>query len=305
MEDGAVNEVVQTTQDTVDEVVQTTQNTVEEVGRLTSYIQENIPVIISFGLKVLFAILIFCIGRILIKWIRKIIGKSLERSNVDKGVEQFVDSVLKFVLYFILIFTISTKFGVDAASVAAVIASAGVAVGLALQGSLSNFAGGVLILILKPFKVGDYIVEDTNKNEGTVKEIQIFYTKLTTVDNQTIVIPNGMLTNNSLTNVTEKDERQLDLRIGISYNADIRRAKEIMESLLKKDPSVLKEPQMNVFVAELADSAVLLGVRAWVKSDEFWPAKWRLLENIKLEFDENEIEIPYPQMTVHMGKERS
>lgn len=305
MEDGAMNEVAQTTLNTVDEVVETTQNTVEEVGRFTSYVQENIPVIVSFGLKVILAILIFCIGRILIRWIRKLVSKSLERSNVDKGVEQFVDSVLKFALYFILIFTISTKFGVDAASVAAVIASAGVAVGLALQGSLSNFAGGVLILLLKPFKVGDYIIEDTNKNEGTVKEIQIFYTKLSTVDNQTIVIPNGMLTNNSLTNVTEKDERQLDLRIGISYNADIRRAKEIMEKLLADEPSVLKDAQMNVFVAELADSAVLLGVRAWVKNDEFWPAKWRLLENIKLEFDENGIEIPYPQMTIHMGKERS
>lgn len=305
MEDGAMNDVAQTTQDTVDEVVETTQNTVEEVGRFTSYVQDNIPVIISFGLKVLFAILIFCIGRILIKWIRKLVSKSLERSNVDKGVEQFVDSMLKFALYFVLIFTISTKFGVDAASVAAVIASAGVAVGLALQGSLSNFAGGVLILLLKPFKVGDYIIEDTNKNEGTVKEIQIFYTKLSTVDNQTIVIPNGMLTNNSLTNVTEKDERQLDLRIGISYNADIRRAKEIMEKLLASDPSVLKDAQMNVFVAELADSAVLLGVRAWVKNDEFWPAKWRLLENIKLEFDKDGIEIPYPQMTIHMGKEKS
>lgn len=291
MEDGAINEVVETT-----------QNTVGEVGRFTSYVQNNIPVIISFGLKVIFAILIFCVGRILIKWIRKLVNKSLERSNVDKGVEQFVDSMLKFALYFILIFTISTKFGVDAASVAAVIASAGVAVGLALQGSLSNFAGGVLILLLKPFKVGDYIIEDTNKNEGTVKEIQIFYTKLSTVDNQTIVIPNGMLTNNSLTNVTEKDERQLDLRIGISYNADIRKAKEIMEKLLAGDPAVLKEARMNVFVAELTDSAVLLGVRAWVKNDEFWPTKWRLLENIKLEFDENGIEIPYPQMTVHMGQ---
>lgn len=305
MEDGAMNEVAQTTQDTVEEVVETTQNTVEEVGRLTSYVHENIPMIISFGLKVLFAILVFCIGRILIKWIRKIVSKSLERSNVDKGVEQFVDSVLKFALYFVLIFSIAREFGVDAASVAAVIASAGVALGLALQGSLSNFAGGVLILLLKPFKVGDYIIEDTNNNEGTVKEIQIFYTKLSTVDNKTIVIPNGMLTNNSLTNVAEKDERQLDLRIGISYNANIRTAKELIENLLKNDSYILKEEQMNVFVAELADSAVLLGVRAWVKSDEFWPAKWQLLEHIKIALDENGIEIPYPQMTVHMGKERS
>lgn len=305
MEGETANGVARTTQETVEEVVETTQNTVEEVGRLTAYIQENIPAIISFGLKVIFAIVVFYIGRVVIKWIRKIVSKSLERSNVDKGVEQFVDSMLRFGLYFVLIFTIATKFGVDAASVAAVIASAGVTLGFALQGSLSNFAGGVLILLLKPFKVGDYIIEDTNKNEGTVKEIQIFYTKLSTIDNRTIVIPNGMLTNNSLTNVTEKDERQLDLRISISYNSDIRKAKEIMEQLLNHESAVLADAEKNVFVAELADSAVILGVRAWVKSDEFWPAKWRLLEKIKLEFTDKGIEIPYPQMTVHMGQEKS
>lgn len=305
MEGETANGVARTTQETVEEVVETTQNTVEEVGRLTAYIQENIPAIISFGLKVIFAIVVFYIGRVVIKWIRKIVSKSLERSNVDKGVEQFVDSMLRFGLYFVLIFTIATKFGVDAASVAAVIASAGVTLGFALQGSLSNFAGGVLILLLKPFKVGDYIIEDTNRNEGTVKEIQIFYTKLSTIDNRTIVIPNGMLTNNSLTNVTEKDERQLDLRISISYNSDIRKAKEIMEQLLNHESAVLADAEKNVFVAELADSAVILGVRAWVKSDEFWPAKWRLLEKIKLEFTDKGIEIPYPQMTVHMGQEKS
>ncbi len=223
---------------------------------------------------------------------------------MDKGVEQFVDSMLKFGLYFVLIFTIATKFGLDAASVAAVIASAGVALGLALQGSLSNFAGGVLILLLKPFKVGDYIIEDTNKNEGTVKEIQIFYTKLSTIDNKTIVIPNGILTNNSLTNVSEKNERQLDLKIGVSYQSDLKAAKNILLKILENDPAVLKEPEMNVFVSELGDSAVILGMRGWVRNDEFWPARWRILEKIKLELDENGIEIPYPQMTVHMGREK-
>lgn len=291
-------------EETVEEVVQATQDTVEEVNRFTVYVQDNIPGIISFGLKVLLAIAVFCIGRILIGWIRKIVRKSMERSGADKGVEQFVDSLLKFLLYFVLIFTIATKFGVDAASVAAVITSAGVALGLALQGSLSNFAGGVLILLLKPFKVGDYIIEDTNKNEGTVKEIQIFYTKLSTIDNRTIVIPNGILTNNSLTNVSEKNERQLDLKIGISYQADLKKAKDILCRILESDPSVLKDAGRNVFVAELAESAVILGMRGWVKNEEFWPAQWRILEKIKLELDENEIEIPYPQLTVHMGGEK-
>lgn len=291
--------------ETVNEVVQTTQDTVEEVSKFTAYIQDHIPAMISFGIKVLVAIIFFCIGRIVIKWIRKIVRKSLERSSVDKGVEQFVDSMLKFVLYFLLIFTIATKFGVDTASVAALIASAGVAVGLALQGSLSNFAGGVLILLLKPFKVGDYIIEDTNKNEGTVTEIQIFYTKLNTVDNRTIVVPNGILTNNSLTNMTNVPERQLDLRIGISYNADLREAKSVLERILREDPAVFKDKAMNVFVSELSDSAVILGMRAWVKTEDFWPTRWRMLENIKLELDRNGIEIPYPQMTVHMGKEKN
>lgn len=147
--------------------------------------------------------------------------------------------------------------------------------------------------------VGDYIIEDTNGKEGTVKEIQIFYTKLSTIDNKTIVIPNGMLTNNSITNATAKDERQLDLRVGISYNADIKKAKSMIEKLLSEDASILKEEQMNVFVNDLADSAVVLGIRAWVKNEEYWATRWRLLEEIKVELDENGIEIPYPQVTVH------
>lgn len=285
---------------TADEVIKTTQNAVDEVNRFTEYLQEHIPALISFGIKVIFAIIFFCIGRIVIKWIRDIVRKSMERSNADKGVEQFVDSLLKYGLYFLLIFTIATKFGVDTASVAALIASAGVAVGLALQGSLSNFAGGVLILLLKPFKVGDYIIEDSNKNEGTVKEIQIFYTKLSTIDNKTIIIPNSLLTNNSLTNVSEKDERQLDLKIGISYASDLKKAKMLLNDLLEQEEKVLKNEERSVFVSELAESAVILGVRAWVKNEEFWTTKWRMLEKIKLTFDENGIEIPYPQMAVHM-----
>lgn len=286
-----------------EEVTEVTQNAVDEVSKLTTYIQDNIPALIGFGVKVIIALVFFCIGRVLIQWIRKIVGRSLERSTVDKGVEQFVDSLLKFVLYFLLIFTIATKFGVDTASVAALIASGGVAVGLALQGSLSNFAGGVLILLLKPFEVGDYIIEDTNGNEGTVKEIQIFYTKLSTLDNKTIVIPNGILTNNSLTNATAKAERQLDLKVDISYNADLRKAKAVIEKILREDESVLKDEAMNVFVDSLGESSVVIGARAWVKNEEFWPTRWRLLETIKLSLDENGIEIPYPQMTVHMGRE--
>ncbi len=282
--------------------VETAGDAVQEAGRVTAYLQEHIPDLIGFGIKVLFAVLFFCIGRIAIKWIRKIVKRSLTRSRADKGVEQFVDSLLRFGLYFLLIFTIATKFGVDAASVAALIASGGVAIGLALQGSLSNFAGGVLILILKPFEVGDYIVEDTNHNEGTVKEIQIFYTKLSTIDNKTIVIPNGILTNNSLTNMTAQPERRLNIKIGITYEADLRKAKAVIEKLLNEDVCVIKEKEIAVFVDELADHAVVIGARGWVNNEEFWPTQWRLLEEIKLAFDEEGIEIAYPQMKVHMAK---
>ena len=227
--------------DTTQEVTEATQQAVKQVNQITQYLQDSIPGLITFGLEVLAALVAFFIGRLVIKWIRKIVRRSFERSEADKGVEQFVDSLLKYGLYGILIFCLISSLGFDTTSVAALLASSGVAIGLALQGSLSNFAGGVLILLLKPFVVGDYIIEDTNGKEGTVKEIQIFYTKLSTIDNKTIVIPNGMLTNNSITNATAKDERQLDLRVGISYNADIKKAKSMIEKLLSEDASILKE----------------------------------------------------------------
>ena len=286
--------------DTTQEVTDATQEAVKQVNQLTQYVQDSIPELITFGLKVLAALVAFFVGRLVIRWIRKIVRRSFERSGADKGVEQFVDSLLKYGLYALLVFSLISSLGFDTTSVAAVLASGGVAIGLALQGSLSNFAGGVLILLLKPFVVGDYIIEDTNGKEGTVKEIQIFYTKLSTIDNKTIVIPNGMLTNNSITNATAKDERQLDLRVSISYDADIRQAKSVIENLLIKDECIIKNEQINVFVHELADSAVVLGIRAWVKNEEYWETRWRLLEEIKIRLDENGIEIPYPQMAVHM-----
>ena len=288
--------------DTTQEVTDATQEAVKQVNQLTQYVQDSIPELITFGLKVLAALVAFFVGRLVIRWIRKIVRRSFERSGADKGVEQFVDSLLKYGLYALLVFSLISSLGFDTTSVAAVLTSGGVAIGLALQGSLSNFAGGVLILLLKPFVVGDYIIEDSNGKEGTVKEIQIFYTKLSTIDNKTIVIPNGMLTNNSITNATAKDERQLDLRVSISYDADIRQAKNVIEELLEKDECIIKNEQINVFVHELADNAVVLGIRAWVKNEEYWTTRWRLLEEIKLSLDENGIEIPYPQMTVHMQK---
>lgn len=281
-------------------VAEVTQGVVEETMNFQKYLNDHIPDLITFGLKVVLAIVFFFIGRKIITWIRKIVRKSFERSNADKGVEQFVDSLLKFFLYAILLFSIVTKFGVESSSIAALIASGGVAIGLAVQGSLSNFAGGVLILLLKPFVVGDYIIEDNHKNEGTVKEIQIFYTKLSTVDNKTIIIPNGSLANTSLTNVTAKEVRRLEIKVGISYDSDLRKAKKILAEILDQEEKILKEDEVLIYVDDLADSSVQIGIRAWVKTDDYWPVKWKLLEEIKLTFDREGIEIPYPQVKVHM-----
>lgn len=282
------------------EVTEVTSQATQEVNQLIGFINDNIPNMIAFGVKVMLSLLVFFIGSKIIKFIRKIVRRSLEKSTVDKGVEQFVDSVIKAILYALLVFSIAAKFGVDTTSVAALFASGGVAIGLAMQGTLSNFAGGVLILLLKPFVVGDYIIEDSQKNEGTVTEIQLFYTKLSTIDNKIIVIPNGTLSNTSLTNVTTSDMRRLDLDIGISYDSDLKKAKAIIMELLEKDESVLKDQDMLVVVNQLADSAVVLSARSWVKTDDYWTARWRLLEEIKLAMDENGIEIPYQHMTVQM-----
>ncbi|HIW42795.1 MAG TPA: mechanosensitive ion channel [Candidatus Mediterraneibacter vanvlietii] len=289
----------------LDAAASATADAAQEVNRFFQFIEDNIPAMISFGIRVVLALVVFFVGGKVIKWIRKMVSRSFERTNVDAGVAQFVDSMLKFGLYALLIFLIATNLGVESSSIAALIASAGVAIGLAVQGSLSNFAGGVLILLLKPFAVGDYIIVTQEGIQGTVKEIQIFYTKLATVDNQRVVVPNSILTNNSLTNVTARPERQLDLKVGISYDSDLKKAKELIEEKLQADPCIRKDEDIKVFVDSLADSAVMIGLRAWVNTDEYWKTRWKLLEEIKLTFDEEGIEIPYNQLTVHVKPEQT
>ena len=257
---------------------------------------------LHLGLRVLLAVLFFFIGSQLIKIIRKIIKRSMQRANAELGAVQFVDSFVKASLYVILVLLLASSCGVDAASIVALLGSAGVAIGLAVQGSLSNLAGGVLILVLKPFKVGDYIIESHTGKEGTVKEIQIFYTKLLTYDNQTVVLPNGSLANNSLVNVTAQDIRRMDIIVPVSYKADLKRAKEILGNVLEQDEAVLKEQEHIVFVNQLGSSSVDLGVRCWLKQADFWAGKWRLTENCKLALDEAGIEIPYNQLDVHLEK---
>ena len=267
---------------------------------IEKFLEELPEKALHLGVRIVLALVFFAIGVQFIKLLRKIIRKSLERANADVGVSQFIDSFIKVGTYAVLIMVIATSFGVDAASIIAVFGSAGVAIGLALQGSLSNLAGGVLILILKPFKVGDYIIEHTNNNEGTVTEIQIFYTKLTTVDNQVIVLPNGTLANSSLTNVTQAPFRRNEIKIGISYDSDIKTAKAVLMELLEEEDAVLKDKDMLVFVDNLADSSVVLGVRCWFSKEDFWAARWRMLENAKYALEGKGIVLAYPQLDVHI-----
>ena len=289
---------------TTDELQQSAEASVNEVtenmSQFSNYIQEHIPNLINLGIKIIIAIIIFMIGRVIIKWIRKSIRYSFPVKETDAGIATFVDSMVKFGLYILLIIIIAGNLGIELSSITVLFASAGVGVSLALQDFITNFAGGIMILLLRPFTVGDYIIEDTNKNEGTVKEIKIFYTKLMTIENKVIVIPNGKLMNNSLTNVTERDERRLDLKVGISYESDLKKAKEILERLLLSHKDILTNEDWKVFVDSLADSSVVLGIRAYVKMEKYWDTRWELLEQIKLTFDEEGVEIPYNQLTVHM-----
>lgn len=266
------------------------------------YLSDNLPLAIDFGIRLLLTFIFFIVGTKCIKWTIEIARKSMAKSNLDVGVMQFICSVLRTILYGLLISTIAVRFGIESTSVAALLGSVGVAVGLALQGSLSNFAGGILILILKPFVVGDYILEDTNKNEGVVKEIQIFYTKLQSVDNRIVVIPNGMLANSSLTNITGQEMRRIDLKIDIAYSADLLKAKDILMNILLKNEEVCKENDIVVVVDELGSHSVILACKAWVETSLYWKVRWSLLEEIKLEFDRNDVEIPFEQIQVHINK---
>lgn len=259
--------------------------------------------IIGFGVRVIVAAILFFVGAKLIKFIRKVTKKSLQRANVETGIIQFLDGLIKACLYGLLILMIAGNFGFDATSVVALVGSAGVTIGLALQGSLSNLAGGVLILLLKPFRVGDFIMESGQGTEGTVKEIGIFYTKLTTTDGKVVVLPNGNLANSSITNATDSPIRRIDLIVGISYDADLREAKEVLRGVMDSDADVLHSEPVLVYVNALADSAVELGMRCYCENPVYWDVRWRLLENAKNALDDAGIEIPYQQVSVHMKQE--
>lgn len=272
----------------------------EQISKTQEYIDRYLPSVLSFGLRLLFAVIVFLVGARLIKLLRKFIRRSMERAGADVGLMQFLDSLLKVIFYFVLIMLIASGFGVDTTSVMALVGSAGLTIGLAFQGSLSNFAGGVLLLLIKPFKVGDYIIYVADNLEGTVTEVQMFYTTLLTADNRRVVIPNGVLSNNSLVNVTAQDKRRLDIDVGIGYDSDLKLAKELCEKLLNQEEKILDDQEHIVVVDSLADSAVMLKLRFWVRPEDYWNTKWRMTENVKILFDENGIEIPFNQVDVNI-----
>lgn len=255
---------------------------------------------IDFGIKVLVALVILFVGRMIIKFVVKLIDKAFSKTSVDVSVRRFLESLAKAVMYIVLVIIVCDKVGIATTSFIAILSTAGVAVGLALQGSLSNFAGGVLILILRPFKVGDYIIDNGSGKEGVVDRIDLFYTILITGDNKRITIPNGGLTNSAITNASAFDTRRVDFAIGIAYDADINAAKSTLEAIANADESVLKDKDIFAFIQSLDASQVTVGLRVWVKSSDYWTTYFRMNEVIKKTFDSKNIEIPFNQLDVHV-----
>lgn len=262
--------------------------------------ERYVPVACDYLLRIALVLMIFFVGRKLIKNIVSLCDQALKRHGMEVTVRRFFCNVINALGYICMLGILLQTVGLTATSLTALVASAGVAVGLALQGSLSNFAGGVLILLMKPFVIGDYIVQ--GNTEGTVKEIGLVYTELITADNRLIVIPNGTLIDSSIVNVTATGKRRIELSVGIGYKSDLKKAKEVLIRLGENDPARDPENPVNVFVSELAESSVNLGLHVWVSSSEYWNAKWRLTENIKLAFDEEGIEIPFKQVEISVTK---
>lgn len=283
------------------EIESTMQEMADNPGLIKEFIKDITPEIINFGIKLAISILVLVIGFKIIKSIIKFVKKSMNRAGVEAGAASFLCTLIKYVLDFVLIMIVLSSYGLSG-SIVAILGSAGLTVGLALQGSLANLAGGVLIVVLKPFRVGDYIIDSGSGKEGTVSEISIFYTKIITPDHKVIMIPNGSLSNATITNVSMQDMRRVDLIVGVSYNSDLALVKDVLREIAIMDSDVLQDEPIDVFVNELAASSVDMGLRVWVEKDNYFPVKWRLTERIKTTFDERGIEIPYPHMNLIVEK---
>ena len=258
------------------------------------------PALQKLIFNIIIALIIYIIGRKLIGFLLKLLDKFLKHTSIDTGVSTFLMSAAKVILYVVLVFMVVGQLGVNTASIVTILGAAGLAISMSLQGSLANLAGGILILLMKPFKVGDYV--STSYGDGTVRAIGLVYTMITTVDNRALTIPNGTLSNSAVFNASAMTERRLDAAVGISYDSDLRKAKEVMEQVYLSCPSVLADKGVNVHVSSLGDSAVMIEAFGWVPASEYLSSKWYITEEIKLRFDEEGIMIPYPQLDVHLDR---
>lgn len=269
----------------------------EEIKNLEKHLENAIEWFWDFIPNLILAIIIFVVGWWMVRFINKMVGKFFDKKDYEPTLESFIQSFINISLKVLLFVLVVTQLGVKSSSLVAMIGAAGLAIGLALQGSLANFAGGVLILIFKPFKVGDWI--SAQGLDGSVKQITIFSTKLNTFGNQIAIIPNGQLSNGSIVNYNGESNRRENYKVGISYSSNIKTAKDILLAICEEDERILKEPAPEVYVDSLGDSSVNLTLRFWAPNDVFWPARFNVIEQSKLKFDDAGIEIPFPQRVVH------
>ncbi|EKY28916.1 mechanosensitive ion channel family protein [Clostridium celatum] len=267
---------------------------------LEKYIENIITWASTKGIKLIIGILMLYIGWKIVNKLVKIMNRTLQRRNVDATLSSFLDTFVEIALKIIVVVIFMGYVGIDTAGIAALVASAGVAIGLALQGSLSNFAGGVIILLIRPFNVGDYV--EGSGHSGTIEKIGIFYTHMTTVDNKLILIPNGNLANGSIVNYSAKELRRVDLTFGVGYEEDIIKVKRVLSNIIEAHESILKTPEPFIALSAHGDSAVNFVVRVWCNNKDYWKIYFDLLEQVKLKFDEENISIPYPQMDLHIKR---
>lgn len=265
------------------------------------YIEQLVPRGLDFLLSLGIGLVVFFIGSKIIQKFLKMVRHSMERREMEPGVISFFVSASRIALYVILIVIVAQILGFATSSIVAIVGSAGLAIGLALQGSLANFAGGVLILVMKPFRVGDYII--VGDVEGNVQKIDVVYTTLTTIDNRAVILPNGKLADSNIINVTREDKRRIDIHVGIEYGESIGKVKEILHQIVDRQTARLLDMPVDVVVSDLAESSVTMTVHMWVKPEDYWATRWGMLEQIKEEFDKNEIVIPFNQLDVHVDKD--
>ncbi|WP_299688744.1 small-conductance mechanosensitive channel MscS [uncultured Vibrio sp.] len=273
---------------------------VDGLSQAEQWLTNNSDLFIQYGVNIISALVILFIGNLIVKAVANSVSKVLQKKNMDRAVVDFIHGLVRYLLFVIVLIAALGRLGVQTASVVAVIGAAGLAIGLALQGSLSNFAAGVLIVAFRPFKSGDYV--EIGGVAGSVESIQIFQTVLTTPDNKMVVVPNGSVIGSPITNYSRHDTRRIDLMIGVSYNADLQKTKALLTKICESDERVLKEPGVQVGVHTLADSSVNFVVRPWVATADYWNVYFDLMQAIKEGLDNEGIEIPFPQMDVHMNK---